>query len=60
MNQHVATIAYGLDKNNNDKETNIIVFDCEGGTHDVSILTLDGGIFEVKVTGGDTHLGGSI
>jgi len=54
-----AAIAYGLDKNNNDKETNIIVFDCGGGTHDVSILTLDGGIFEVKATGGDTHLGGS-
>ena len=54
-----AAIAYGLDKTNNDKETNIIVFDCGGGTHDVSILTLDGGIFEVKATGGDTHLGGS-
>ena len=54
-----AAIAYGLDKNNNDKEINIIVFDCGGGTHDVSILTLDGGIFEVKATGGDTHLGGS-
>ena len=54
-----AAIAYGLDKNNNDKEVNIIVFDCGGGTHDVSILTLDGGIFEVKATGGDTHLGGS-
>ena len=54
-----AAIAYGLDKTNSDKETNIIVFDCGGGTHDVSILTLDGGIFEVKATGGDTHLGGS-
>ena len=54
-----AAIAYGLDKNTSDKETNIIVFDCGGGTHDVSILTLDGGIFEVKATGGDTHLGGS-
>ena len=55
-----AAIAYGLDKNNNsDKEINIIVFDCGGGTHDVSVLTLDGGIFEVKATGGDTHLGGS-
>ena len=54
-----AAIAYGLDKSNSDKETNIIVFDCGGGTHDVSILTLDGGIFEVKATGGDTHLGGS-
>jgi heat shock 70kDa protein 1/2/6/8 len=54
-----AAIAYGLDKNTSDKETNIVVFDCGGGTHDVSILTLDGGIFEVKATGGDTHLGGS-
>lgn len=54
-----AAIAYGLDKNDGDKEKNIIVFDCGGGTHDVSILTLDGGIFEVKATGGDTHLGGS-
>jgi heat shock protein 1/8 len=54
-----AAIAYGLDKNDSDKEINIIVFDCGGGTHDVSILTLDGGIFEVKSTGGDTHLGGS-
>ena len=54
-----AAIAYGLDKNREDKELNIIVFDCGGGTHDVSILTLDGGIFEVKSTGGDTHLGGS-
>ena len=54
-----AAIAYGLDKNGDDKEVNIVVFDCGGGTHDVSILTLDGGIFEVKATGGDTHLGGS-
>ena len=54
-----AAIAYGLDKNGGDKEVNIVVFDCGGGTHDVSILTLDGGIFEVKATGGDTHLGGS-
>tara|TARA_B110000858_G_scaffold8852_1_gene9415 strand:- start:4176 stop:6098 length:1923 start_codon:yes stop_codon:yes gene_type:complete len=54
-----AAIAYGLDKSSGDKEQNIIVFDCGGGTHDVSILTIDGGIFEVKSTGGDTHLGGS-
>ena len=54
-----AAIAYGLDKSDSDKEVNIIVFDCGGGTHDVSVLTLDGGIFEVKATGGDTHLGGS-
>ena len=54
-----AAIAYGLDKTDSKKEKNILVFDCGGGTHDVSILTLDGGIFEVKSTGGDTHLGGS-
>ena len=54
-----AAIAYGLDKTEDKKEKNILVFDCGGGTHDVSILTLDGGIFEVKATGGDTHLGGS-
>lgn len=51
-----AAIAYGLDKNN--KERNIIIFDCGGGTHDVSLLTLDDGVFEVKATGGDGHLGG--
>tara|TARA_B100000795_G_C22804281_1_gene443861 strand:- start:1931 stop:3868 length:1938 start_codon:yes stop_codon:yes gene_type:complete len=54
-----AAIAYGLDKTDDKNEKNILVFDCGGGTHDVSILTLDGGIFEVKATGGDTHLGGS-
>jgi len=54
-----AAIAYGLDKTDDKGEKNILVFDCGGGTHDVSILTLDGGIFEVKATGGDTHLGGS-
>ncbi len=42
-----AAIAYGLDKTDDKKERNILVFDCGGGTHDVSILTLDGGIFEV-------------
>src|SRR6056300_469871 len=54
-----AAIAYGLDKTDDKREKNILVFDCGGGTHDVSILTLDGGIFEVKSTGGDTHLGSS-
>jgi L1 cell adhesion molecule like protein len=53
-----AAIAYGLDKVNDGKERNIIIFDCGGGTHDVSILTIDGGFFEVKATGGDGHLGG--
>jgi molecular chaperone DnaK (HSP70) len=51
-----AAIAYGLDKNN--RETNIIVYDLGGGTFDVSLLTLDEGVFEVVATNGDTHLGG--
>lgn len=41
-----------------DKEKNILVFDLGGGTFDVSILTIDGGVFEVISTSGDTHLGG--
>lgn len=53
-----AAIAYGLDKNT-DKEKNILIFDFGGGTFDLSLLTIDGGIFEVKATAGDTHLGGS-
>jgi L1 cell adhesion molecule like protein len=53
-----AAIAYGLDKTNDGKEKNVIIFDCGGGTHDVSLLTIDGGIFEVKATAGDCHLGG--
>ena len=52
-----AAIAYGLDKNTT-SETNILIFDLGGGTFDISVLTLDDGIFEVKSTGGDTHLGG--
>jgi L1 cell adhesion molecule like protein len=52
-----AAIAYGLDKKT-DKETNILIFDLGGGTFDVSILTIEEGIFEVKSTAGDTHLGG--
>ncbi len=50
-----AAIAYGLDKVNNEK--NILIFDCGGGTFDVSLLTLDDGVFEVKATGGNGHLG---
>ena len=52
-----AAIAYGLDKKT-DKEKNILIYDLGGGTFDVSLLTLDEGIFEVKATAGDTHLGG--
>lgn len=51
-----AAIAYGLNKKS--KETNIIVYDLGGGTFDVSLLTLDEGVFEVVATNGDTHLGG--
>jgi molecular chaperone DnaK (HSP70) len=51
-----AAIAYGFDQE--DKEKNIMVFDLGGGTFDVSILTIDSGVFEVLSTAGDTHLGG--
>jgi len=55
-----AAIAYGLDKSNEGKgEKNVLIFDLGGGTFDVSLLTIDDGIFEVKATSGDTHLGGS-
>merc|ERR1712047_210267 len=53
-----AAIAYGLDKKKDEKESNVLIFDLGGGTFDVSILTIEGGIFEVKSTAGDTHLGG--
>ena len=52
-----AAIAYGLDKKGRG-EKNVLIFDLGGGTFDVSILTIDDGIFEVKSTAGDTHLGG--
>jgi heat shock 70kDa protein 1/2/6/8 len=52
-----AAIAYGLDKQSQG-ERNVLIFDLGGGTFDVSLLTLDGGVFEVKATAGDTHLGG--
>jgi len=54
-----AAIAYGLEKKGNTSgEQNVLIFDLGGGTFDVSILALDDGIFEVKATAGDTHLGG--
>ena len=52
-----AAIAYGLD-NKKDEEQNILIFDIGGGTFDVSILTIDNTLFEVRATRGDTHLGG--
>ena len=56
-----AAIAYGLDKKasgGTSGEKNVLIFDLGGGTFDVSILSIDDGIFEVKATAGDTHLGG--
>jgi heat shock protein 1/8 len=52
-----AAIAYGLDKIS-ETQRNILIFDFGGGTHDVSLLSLEDGVFEVKATAGDTHLGG--
>ena len=51
-----AALAYGLDKKIEDKY--VLIFDCGGGTFDVSILSIDNGVFEVKSTAGDNHLGG--
>jgi len=53
-----AAIAYGLDKTTNG-ERNVLIFDLGGGTFDVSLLSIEDGVFEVKATAGDTHLGGS-
>ena len=54
-----AAIAYGLDKKSTSVgESNVLIFDLGGGTFDVSLLTIEEGIFEVKATAGDTHLGG--
>lgn len=52
-----AAIAYGLDKQAS-SERNVLIFDCGGGTHDVTLVSIDDGVFEVKATAGDTHLGG--
>merc|ERR1712176_414536 len=52
-----AAIAYGLDKQKTE-EQNVLIFDLGGGTFDVSLLTIDDGVFEVMATAGDTHLGG--
>jgi heat shock protein 1/8 len=52
-----AAIAYGLDKMS-EKARSVLIFDFGGGTHDVSLLSLEDGVFEVKATAGDTHLGG--
>merc|ERR1712050_34154 len=54
-----AAIAYGLDRKEKSRgEVNVLIFDLGGGTFDVSLLTIEEGIFEVKATSGDTHLGG--
>lgn len=53
-----AAIAYGLDRGSTESEENILVFDLGGGTFDVTLLAIDNGVFEVKATAGDTHLGG--
>jgi len=56
-----AAIAYGLDKKDTAVgERNVLIFDLGGGTFDVSLLTIEEGIFEVKSTAGDTHLGGEV
>jgi L1 cell adhesion molecule like protein len=52
-----AAIAYGLDRKGM-SDSNVLIFDLGGGTFDVSLLNIDKGVFEVKATAGDTHLGG--
>jgi len=53
-----AAIAYGLDRMKTKGEQNVLIFDLGGGTFDVSLLSIDDGVFEVRATAGDTHLGG--
>lgn len=52
-----AAIAYGLGAGKSDKERNVLIYDLGGGTFDVSLLHIQGGVFTVKATAGDTHLG---
>ena len=54
-----ASLAYGLDKSDNDEDMNIMVYDLGGGTLDVTIMEFGGGVFEVRATSGDTQLGGT-
>jgi L1 cell adhesion molecule like protein len=53
-----AAIAYGLDKKKSSGESQVLIFDLGGGTFDVSLLSIEDGVFEVRATAGDTHLGG--
>ena len=53
-----AAIAYGLGAGKSNKERNVLIYDLGGGTFDVSLLNIQGGVFTVKATAGDTHLGG--
>ena len=57
MSQLLTAVAYGLDKKVG-AERNVLIFELAGGTFDISVLTLEGGIFEVKSTAGDTQVGG--
>jgi molecular chaperone DnaK (HSP70) len=52
-----AAIAYGLDKKKSSGESQVLIFDLGGGTFDVSLLSIEDGVFEVRATAGDTHLG---
>jgi molecular chaperone DnaK (HSP70) len=53
-----AAIAYGFDQTSKDSKKNVLIFDLGGGTFDVSLLTIDNGVFEVRATNGNSHLGG--